>query len=117
MPNFEVSGGVTTRIAVQPRPGSTFCRVRLGGVHVEAVVVDFDTAGWQSEILSQWPPWSPAWQCYWKRIAHGPSYLLARDGISDEPALPMTGRYTDKAGGTVVADPQIYQQAAVMGCA
>jgi hypothetical protein len=76
MPNFSGQHtGLLTRIATTPFVGPGRCLgVRLAGLHVDAIHIDFDALQWQRQFLAQWPPGSDAHRSYWQRIQAGPDY-------------------------------------------
>ncbi len=75
MPNFAGTGhGVVTRISVRPAPGGSLYGLRVAGVHVEALALDFDTARWLERFEAAWPAGSPAHDSYFRRITQGPRY-------------------------------------------
>ena len=80
MPNFRDSAfGVITRIATTPARARTVVPLygtRIDGVHVDALPVAYDTVRWEREFLAQWPPGSPAYLSYHRRIVSGPAYSL-----------------------------------------
>jgi predicted phosphodiesterase len=79
MPNFAgAREGLLTRIAARPfeGPQRRFGLAR-GGVHFDAIAIDYDHAAWQRSFLAQWPAGSAAHASYAERIADGPDYHLA----------------------------------------
>jgi hypothetical protein len=80
MPNFSGTRfGIATRIAADPVGGDVaLYGVRVGGVQVQAVRLDYDAAGFERAFLAAWPPGSAAHVSYHHRIVHGPGYALAR---------------------------------------
>jgi hypothetical protein len=75
MPNFAGDlAGLCTRIATTPSPHPVLHEVRVAGAYVALLPVRFDSDRWQREFLAQWPPGSPAWQSYFKRIIRGPAF-------------------------------------------
>ena len=40
--------------------------------------IHYDAQAWQESFLANWPPGSPAWQSYYRRIIDGPEYTLNR---------------------------------------
>lgn len=80
MPNFSHAiHGVLTRIGTFPYQGEQpLYATRIDDVHVEALRISYDDAGWRSAFLEQWAPGSAAHSSYWRRITHGPQYELSR---------------------------------------
>ncbi len=77
MPNFAGSNfGVLTRISTKSSPFPSLYGCVLGGVHVDALAIGYDTAQWQSDFLNNWPPESAAHISYFERISNGPNYTL-----------------------------------------
>jgi hypothetical protein len=81
MPNFSgTRHGLITRIAVLPVPAALqAARVygaELADVYVDALAVHFDAAAWDAEFAAVWPPGSPAYLSYGRRIAEGPVYSI-----------------------------------------
>jgi len=76
MPNFRSRlCGLATRISVRPSPATVY-GLRTGKVHVEAIALDYDQAGWQRRFIELWPEGSPAHLSYHARIVEGPRYRL-----------------------------------------
>lgn len=76
MPNFAGTAyGLATRIALAPHAGALY-RTRIGQLNVEAVPIDYDARSWREAFLAQWPEGSDAHASYWRRINHGPRYLV-----------------------------------------
>lgn len=76
MANFRgVPAGLATRISVEPSARAWY-GARAGGLHVEAVPIDFDAAAWQRCFARMWPEGSDAWRSYHGRIMGGPTYRL-----------------------------------------
>ncbi len=81
MPNFAGTRfGIATRISVHPPRSNALYGVTLGRLHVHAVAIEYDTAGWEQCFLAQWPPGSDAYASYYQRICGGPAYT-ARDAF------------------------------------
>ena len=79
MPNFSHGQfGVLTRIAVQASPHPSLYGQTMHGVHIDALAVAYDHQHWLTDFLLNWPPGSPAWQSYFKRISEGPEYSLTQ---------------------------------------
>ena len=76
MPNFRGdAAGLLTRIALRPFAGPQRRHGLVqGGVHIDAIAIEFDTARWERQFLSQWPEGSDAHASYWQRITQGPAY-------------------------------------------
>jgi hypothetical protein len=78
MPNFAgTRHGVVTRIALEPFAGALYSQ-RIAGAHVEALALAYDHAAWMKRFLAQWPEGSAAHASYFRRIAEGPRFELAR---------------------------------------
>ena len=74
MPNFEYTQhGIATRIAARPSPGALY-GAQIGAVHVEAIPIHYDHAGWITHFDRLWPASSPASVSYRKRLLAGPAY-------------------------------------------
>jgi len=74
MPNFaDTRFGLATRISVRPGAGAAY-RVRVGGLWLEAVALEYDAAAWERAFVAQWPPGSDAHRSYYQRIVRGPRY-------------------------------------------
>ena len=80
IPNFrEPHYGLVTRIALEPAAHvEPLYATRLDGVHIEALPLHFDHDRWVREFLANWPPGTPAYRSYFKRIDEGPAYDLGR---------------------------------------
>jgi hypothetical protein len=79
MPNFAGDlAGLCTRIATTRSPYPALSEVRIAGAHVALLPVHFDPLRWRTEFLAQWPPGSPAWLSYFKRITEGPAFTPAQ---------------------------------------
>jgi hypothetical protein len=74
MPNFRGTRfGLVTRISVHPHPDALYGE-RLGPLHVEALAVRYDHAGWLARFDARWPEGSPPAASYRRRILEGPAY-------------------------------------------
>jgi hypothetical protein len=79
MPNFKGNRcGVITRIATTPSPHQPLYGVERDGLHIDALAVDYDTDAFLARFLKRWPPGSPAYESYYKRIVDGPDFALAQ---------------------------------------
>jgi hypothetical protein len=79
MPNAHgTKFGILTRIGTRPSPHAALYGCKLGDVSVDALPILYDAARWEAAFLRNWPPGSPAWQSYFKRITEGPEYRLQR---------------------------------------
>ncbi len=79
MPNFrDQRRGVITRIAASPSPHAPLYGLQHGGIHIDALAVDYDSEAFLARFLKRWPPDSPAYQSYYRRIVAGPDYSLAQ---------------------------------------
>jgi hypothetical protein len=77
MPNFRgTTFGVITRIGVHPSPHRPRYGVERDGVFIEALPVPYDQQRWLQEFVADWPPGSPAYVSYFKRLIDGPAFLL-----------------------------------------
>jgi predicted phosphodiesterase len=86
MPNFSGAAfGLVTRVSAR-RSEKALYRARAGGVLVEAVALDYDSAAWQRAFLAQWPQGSDAYRSYYSRIASGPRYRIEQ-ALRRETAL------------------------------
>lgn len=79
MPNFrDQPGGLLTRISVHPSPHPPLYGAELGGVFIDSLKIEYDSALWQKAFLANWPLGSDAHASYFSRIDHGPDYALAQ---------------------------------------
>lgn len=79
MPNFAGDRrGVITRIATTPSPHRPLYGLNRDGLHIDALAVDYDTEAFLERFLTRWPPGSPAYESYHRRIVDGPDYAIAR---------------------------------------
>jgi hypothetical protein len=78
MPNLAAAReGLLTRIATRPFEGSQRrFGVRRGGLHLDAIAIDYDDVAWQCSFLAQWPAGSDAHASYWSRISGGTDHTL-----------------------------------------
>ncbi len=84
--------GLCTRIATTPSPHPVLHEVRIAGAYAALLPLRFDAARWSREFLVQWPPGSPAWRSYYKRITRGPAFSLGQACASaGTAASPMVG--------------------------
>ncbi len=73
MPNFSGAHyGVITRISIVPARDPLY-GVRIEGVHVDALAVNYDQEAWLAAFLQNWAPGSPAHDSYWNRLIKGPA--------------------------------------------
>ena len=67
--------GIITRVSVFPHAGPGRLRgLARGGVHIDALRVDYDHDRWMRRFLSQWPPQSAAHASYHRRMTEGPGF-------------------------------------------
>jgi hypothetical protein len=86
MPNFrQTRYGMATRIGKRAAPDALY-GTRAGNVLVEAVPIEYDTAGWTASFVAQWPEGSDAHRSYYERIVSGPRYSVEQT-LRSEPAL------------------------------
>lgn len=79
MPNFRGSlAGIVTRVSVRPAARGALYGAVAGGVHVEAIAVDYDAPAFRRRFLARWPAGSPAHDSYFRRIESGPAFDPAR---------------------------------------
>jgi hypothetical protein len=80
MPNFEgTRHGLVTRLSARPLATSAVVRgMRVAGLHVEVIRLDYDHEAWLARFLAQWPAGSPAHASYHSRIANGPRFAPGR---------------------------------------
>lgn len=79
MPNFAGDRrGVVTRIATTPSPHRPLYGMTRDGLHIDALAVDSDADAFLARFLTRWPPGSPAYESYYRRIVDGPDYAIAR---------------------------------------
>lgn len=75
MPNFRRSCfGLMTRIATLPSPRPPLYGAVQNGVHIDAIPLEYDNAGFMKRFLNRWPDESAAHASYFGRIAAGPDY-------------------------------------------
>lgn len=88
MANFANTGfGLITRISVDRKvPADSLYGINLGGVRFDALPVRFDQPAWMEKFLANWPPGSPAFACYFDRIANGPDFDM-QDAVVGRVAL------------------------------
>jgi hypothetical protein len=70
--------GVITRIANTPSLHATLYGTARGGVHIDAIAVDYDRQAFLTRFLARWPQGSSAHASYYRRIVDGPDYALAQ---------------------------------------
>ncbi len=80
MPNFAATRfGLVTRVSVHEAAGpERLFGLGIGGLHVDALKVEYDHARWIERFLAAWPEGSPAHASYFRRIAEGPRFSLLR---------------------------------------
>lgn len=92
MPNFRGDwAGLLTRVALSPFEGGARrfgAVVAAGGIHLDAIGVDFDASAWVQGFADQWPPGSDAHLSYFDRIAEGPAYR-AQEAVRDVHGEPL----------------------------
>lgn len=78
LPNFANTGfGLITRISTDTRiPPDSLYGISMHGVRFDAIPVHFDTMAWRQRFLTNWPPGSPAYEAYYRRIVKGPDFDL-----------------------------------------
>ncbi len=75
MPNFTGARfGILTRIATTPAPFPALYGTVVDGVHADAIAIHYDHGAWLAQFLDNWPPGSPAYLSYHRRITDGPPY-------------------------------------------
>ncbi|HSN20631.1 MAG TPA: hypothetical protein VLS49_08135, partial [Usitatibacter sp.] len=79
MPNFAgTRHGLLTRISVRPFEGRERAYgLRIAGVEVDAIRIEYDHDRWLARFAASWPEGSPADASYRRRIAEGPRHTLA----------------------------------------
>ena len=87
MPNFRgTTHGVLTRIGLHPSPHPALYGMERDCVFIDALPVPYDQRRWRREFVATWPPGSPAYDSYFRRIVHGPQFLpreaFARAGVA-----------------------------------
>lgn len=81
MPNFSGARfGLVTRIATTPSPHQPLYGMARDGIFIDAVAVDYDHDAFVRRFLACWPPGSPAFDSYYRRIVDGPDYSFAKAG-------------------------------------
>ncbi|MGB7256858.1 MAG: hypothetical protein WBD48_02130 [Pseudolabrys sp.] len=79
MPNFYGTRfGLISRVATTPSPHKTLYGTQRGGVHIDAVPLDYDRTEFLEKFLARWPEGSPAHASYYRRIVDGPDYSIAQ---------------------------------------
>ncbi len=77
MPNFRGERyGIATRISVRPTAGALY-GARCERLHVDAMALRYDLAGWEKRFLELWPAGSAAHRSYYERIVSGPAFERA----------------------------------------
>ena len=76
LPNFaNTSFGLITRISVDPLiPSESLYGIEIAGVRFDALPVHYDQSAWIARFVANWPPGSPAYEAYFKRIVGGPDF-------------------------------------------
>lgn len=76
--NFANTGfGLITRVSSDMRiPPDSLYGISVHGVRFDAVPLRYDTEAWRKRFLANWPPGSPAYDAYYKRIVEGPEFDL-----------------------------------------
>ena len=76
MPNFRGHvHGIITRIATEPaRHVSALYATRVAGITIEAIPVHYDQPRWLRSFRANWPPDSPAYASYYRRLRRGPAF-------------------------------------------
>jgi hypothetical protein len=79
MPNFAGSRcGLISRIGTTPSPHRPLYGTICGGVHFDAIPLDYDHAAFLARFLAHWPRGSAAHASYFQRITAGPDYAIER---------------------------------------
>src|SRR5204862_8010697 len=79
MPNFRQSNfGLMSRIATRPSPHLRLYGSVRGGVHVDAIPLEFDNPLYIKRFLDRWPDGSAAHASYFQRVAAGPDFTVAQ---------------------------------------
>jgi hypothetical protein len=78
MPNLAgAREGLLTRIATRPFEGpQRRFGIDRGGLHLDAIAIDYDDSAWQRSFLAQWPAGSDAHASYWSRISAGTDHTI-----------------------------------------
>lgn len=77
MPNFAGTRfGLATRISVRASARALY-GARLGGLHVQAVPIEYEHRAWLQAFAAQWPAGSDADLSYRRRIENGPRYEIS----------------------------------------
>ena len=78
MPNLAgAREGLLTRIATRPFEGpQRRFGLQRGGLHLDAIAIDYDDFAWRHSFLAQWPAGSDAHASYWSRISEGTDHTL-----------------------------------------
>jgi predicted phosphodiesterase len=80
MPNFSgTTYGVLTRISVDPAPpaGALYGTV-IDDVRFDALPLHYDHAAWLRRFITLWPPGSPAYRSYHRRMTEGPRFSVVQ---------------------------------------
>lgn len=78
MPNFAGTRfGLATRISIRPVPTrGRIYGLCAGGVHIDAMRIDYDHELWMERFRAAWPDGSPAHESYLGRLCHGTTLSL-----------------------------------------
>jgi len=78
MPNLAgAREGLLTRIATHPFEGpQRRFGLQRGGLHLDAIAIDYDDVAWRRSFLAQWPAGSDAHASYWSRISEGTDHTI-----------------------------------------
>lgn len=89
MPNFKgTRHGLVTRISTRRYTRKALYGVKVGGLHVEAIAVEYDYPRWQKTFLASWPAESAAFESYFDRILRGPDFTVAQARAPARGARP-----------------------------
>lgn len=76
MPNFRGwTAGLVTRVSARPDvPAQSVYGISLGGLRFDALPVAYDHSAWLERFRAHWPPGSPAYDSYYRRLTQGPNF-------------------------------------------
>ena len=80
MPNFaDTNFGLLTRISTSGAPpGLSLYGLSTADIFIDALPILYDQIQWLAEFCTNWPPGSPGYESYYKRILGGPDYEVGR---------------------------------------
>lgn len=71
--------GLITRISTHPPEATeSVYGTLVDGIYIDALPLRYDDTAWRQAFLTNWPPGSPPFESYFRRISHGPSHTPAQ---------------------------------------